>query len=303
MAVVTNKQIGINARRQTTQGRFYSIHSDRPPYPSVTTVLSIINKPAIAPWMAKMEREACIDAAFEQYMSGSDALMAKRYEYDTAPVDTNERVNASDALKALFKSELSAIIGRQKAGTKALEAAGEIGTQIHGKIEWRIRRDMGVTVGPEPKVCDPAEWGYMAFEDWAKKVSLKPIRIEHVLFSDQHQYAGTMDLLAWVTDENGIAHRTLIDFKSGKAIYAEAYLQTAAYAHALEEMGLEHPEQGMIVRLPKNMDDPEFEVADVPDLEGNFKAFLAALELWRWQQVQEAEYKAKVDRIKEEKAS
>jgi hypothetical protein len=108
-----------------------------------------------------------------------------------------------------------------------------------------------------------------------------------------------MDLLAWVTDENDVAHKTLIDFKTGKAIYAEAYMQTAAYRHAIEEMGLDAVEQGMIVRLPKVESDPEFEAVPVPDMDGNFLAFLHALGLWRWQQVREAEYKAKIESLKE----
>jgi hypothetical protein len=40
--------------------------------------------------------------------------------------------------------------------------------------------------------------------------------------------------------------------------------------------------QGLIVRLPKLLDDPAWEVMPVPDTLG-LPDFLAALRLWRWQ--------------------
>jgi len=49
------------------------------------------------------------------------------------------------------------------------------------------------------------------------------------------------------------------------------------------EMGLETADRCMVLRLPKIVTDPEFEVVEVTDIDWHFKAFLAARELWQWQ--------------------
>ena len=74
---------------------------------------------------------------------------------------------------------------------------------------------------------------------------------------------------------------TVLDWKSGKAIYPEAFLQNIAYRHAAARQGMPSS-QGLIVRLPKLVGDPAWELMAVPEtLE--FEDFLAARRLWRWQ--------------------
>jgi hypothetical protein len=95
-----------------------------------------------------------------------------------------------------------------------------------------------------------------------------------------------MDVLARV---NGVL--TLVDFKTGKAIYPEARLQSVAYSVALQEMGYLAPVQAVIVRLPKVEGDPAFEVQVVPPVAELFPVFLAAKALWTWQFQNEAAYR------------
>jgi hypothetical protein len=89
-----------------------------------------------------------------------------------------------------------------------------------------------------------------------------------------------MDLLAEVNGKT-----TLLDWKTGKAIYREAHLQNAAYRFAVLEMKLipVQPIEGMIVRLPKTETDPEFEIFEVkeplPDLLFIFEQVHG---LWKW---------------------
>ena len=68
---------------------------------------------------------------------------------------------------------------------------------------------------------------------------------------------------------------------SGRAIYPEAFLQNIAYRHAADHLGMPS-EQGLIVRLPKLLDDPAWEVMTVPETV-TLSDFLAAGNLWRWQ--------------------
>ena len=72
---------------------------------------------------------------------------------------------------------------------------------------------------------------------------------------------------------------TLGDYKTAKAVYPESYLQNIAYRHAAAACGLP-TEQGLVLRLPKTLDDPAFEAAPVPDIP--LADFLAVLRAWQW---------------------
>lgn len=251
-------------RMDGRSGRFYRVDGDDTPYVSVTHALGCIAKPALINWAANQERALVMDAAADLYL-------------DLAQTPPMSRPS--------FLATLQGRIGKQKAHQKELAKAGEVGTQVHGLIEWNLRQSLGQKVGPEPRVFDSAQWAFMAWQDWAQQVSLKPIFIEQMVFSRTHQYAGTMDLLAEV---NGVV--TLVDFKTGKAIYAEAYMQNVAYQMALREMGHLAPAAGCIVRLPKVDTDPGFEVGPVPACEDLFPTFLHVLNVWRWWHAQEVAY-------------
>jgi ribosomal protein L17 len=262
-------------------------------YPSVTTILGVINKPALVPWAAKEERVATSEAAADLYADLHGAQQLPR---------------------AMYLLALEQRLGKTKAHTKALAKAAEIGSAIHGKIEWTLKRALGLRVGAEPLLHDAALWGFMAFEDWAKAVRLQPQFIEQVVYSRTHQYAGTMDLCATldaaallgVLERQGAVDATLgdwlrardsvtalIDFKSGKAVYGEALLQSCAYSRALAEMGHGRVDGGLIVRLPKVTSDPSFSVHVVPPARELFPVFLAAKALWQWSYNEDQAYRAR----------
>ena len=251
-------------RKDTAAGRFYCIDGDDEPYVSVTHALSCIAKPALINWAANQERSSVMDAAADLYL---DLLKAQPMGRPT------------------YLATLQGRLGKQKAHQKELAKAGEIGTQVHALIEWNLRRELGQAVGPEPRVVDAGQWAFMAYQDWAQSVNLKPLFIEHVVFSRTHKYAGTMDLLAEV---NGIV--TLVDFKTSKGIYDEALLQNVAYQTALVEMGHSEPRAGLIVRLPKLETDPAFETRPVPPTAELFHVFISVLQVWRWWHAGEKAY-------------
>src|SRR5215831_14376460 len=64
-----------------------------------------------------------------------------------------------------------------------------------------------------------------------------------------------------------------------------AFLQNVAYRHAAARRGLRSA-QGLIVRVPKLVDDPSWEVMAVPETLV-IDDFIAALRLWRWQRQME----------------
>lgn len=247
-------------RHDGPSGRFYLIDGES--LPSVTHILGCIGKPALINWAANQERTMVSEAAADLYqdLCGIDKPMPR----------------------TAYLTTLQARIGKTKAHQRELAKAGEVGTQVHKLIEWNMRRTLKQEAGPEPRVVDDAQWAFMAWQDWANSVDLKPRFIEQTVFSRKHGYAGTMDLLAEVRGE-----LKLIDFKTGKAIYAEAHLQNVAYQAALIEMGHLSPSGGLIVRLPKIQSDPAFEVADTPAVSELLPVFLAVKAVWVWWFAQE----------------
>jgi hypothetical protein len=243
------------------RGRFYEVEGGGS-YPSVTNILGVVGKPALINWAANTERAMVIQAAANLY--------------EDLPI-------APKMIRAAYLDTLSRRIGHEKAHTKELAKASEIGSQAHALIEWNLRKELGQKVGDQPFIGDKATWAFMAYEDWRKSAGIKPLMIEQTIWSHKHGYAGTIDLCADVKEFGALA---VIDWKTGKAIYEEALLQNAAYVQALIEMGHAPSTNvyGMIVRLPKLETDPEFEVRVIkPEEQAElFQAFLSAKRLWEF---------------------
>jgi hypothetical protein len=246
--------------------RFYLIDGAR--YPSVTTILKAINKPALVPWAANKERAAVSEAAADLYAEWAAQTVRPQLP------------------RAAYLSTLLAKLGPVRAHERLLEQAGDLGSEIHKLIEWVLRVRLRAEAGPEPVVSAEAQHGFKVFDQWAESVQLKPVLIERVVFSKLHGYAGTLDLMARINVNRGRQLVTL-DFKTGKAVYPEALLQNAAYRVAAREMG--YPEMGgLIVRLPKVIGDPVMEIKPVPSVIDLFPVFLGVKTVWQWSDAQEA---------------
>lgn len=259
------------------EGRHYKT-PDGQVLPSVTTILSVIGKPALINWAANTERAMVIEAAA--------AL------WEDVPT-TGKKMS-----RAAYVATLTERIGKTKAHQRELAKAGEIGSETHALIEWNLRRELGQVVGPEPRISGKALWAFMAYEDWRKSAGLVPRAIEQTVWSTRCGYAGTLDVLGTIRLADGSSALAVLDWKTGKAIYPEARLQIAAYGRALVEMG--HAEtlpHGVIVRLPKVETDPAPEVCLVtPDEQAeHFMTFLAVQALWTWVQAQDARKRGVVE--------
>lgn len=242
------------------RSRFYTVGNKE--YPSVTTVLSCIGKPALIAWSAKVERDLVIEVSADQYGDCQSNQPMSRIGWIT---------------------NLNSRLSHQKAHQKELTKASEIGSQAHSWIEWEIKRQLLHDVGPCPIISPQAQLAVGAWERWKNSVHFNPLLCEQAVWSDKYEYAGTMDVLAEINGEV-----TLLDWKTGKRIYEEAKLQNAAYRHAAVEMGL-YPNmdirdlKGMIVRLPKVEDDPEFEAQWITEpVDELLDVFLNVKELWKW---------------------
>lgn len=236
----------------------------------MTTILSVIAKPALIAWSAKVEREMVMNVSYQLY---------------------DDIAGTPKMSKLAYMNTLQTRLGKEKAHSKELAKAADLGSQAHSLIEWTLKAGLMFEAGPSPKVSDKATWAFMAWEDWRKSVNLKPVYIEQNVWSDVFGYAGTMDLLAYV---NGVL--TVLDWKTGKAVYPEAHLQNAAYRNAVREMGHGDPQQGLIVRLPKTETDPAFEVVEAKPEKFMFPKFVDVLSVWKWFQIAEEKYQESVEK-------
>jgi hypothetical protein len=163
------------------------------------------------------------------------------------------------------------------AHAKKRDASGDSGSNIHLYAENFFK---GLPL-PELKT-DEAKRGVEAFHKWLNSHKVEILASEQTLYSKQYHYAGTCDFTAKI---DGVL--VVGDFKTGKRIYDEARLQTAAYQHALQEETGDEFAYRLIIRFCK--ETGEFETKEFRDFQLDFEGFAAALILHRTLQKIEAE--------------
>src|SRR5512143_1597207 len=102
--------------RAWDRARFYTIEGQQ--FPSVTTILEVIAKPALGPWYAKEER---------------------RY-FEAAMLEVLSKPGARD-LEYVLTAVAEAVTG-VKAADRAKQKAATIGTAMHAGIEWALRSQL-----------------------------------------------------------------------------------------------------------------------------------------------------------------
>jgi hypothetical protein len=214
--------------------------------PSVTTITGALPKEWAGPWNAKMVAEFAVE---------------HRDEWVGLPPDA-----AIDMLK--------------RSPYRFTDRSARAGTLVHNTIDAYMEgRDV-----PKPKDKGLAKQVEGALQ-FLRDFKVKPQFSEVTIFSREHEYAGTTDLVGKVTlpasvklkKRNGNA---IIDYKTGKRIYDEHPVQLNAYARgdfiAMHD-GTEEPVPPidyLIVVRPKKRGGYEAKIY-VPD-EARFQLFLAA---------------------------
>ena len=224
--------------------RFYTIQDTK--LVSVTTVLNIVAKDALPPWYARQERNLIITSLRE--------ALAEKAPGDVVQVDN-------------LVETVERIAGKKKAGDREKAKAAKRGKTAHTAIECALRGDT------MPPLTDADQRLFDAWWTWWKATGFVVLDVEKVVFDMTLGYAGTMDVRA-KHNKHGIV---VLDWKSGKNIYSEAYLQNVAYRAAGKTMGLDS-DMGAVIRL--TYDGPVVGVCD--DNKHTMKDFEAALNLWTW---------------------
>ena len=236
--------------------RFYEVEGYNELYPSVTSVLGVLDKPGIKNWAVGQTIRHAVDEL----------------------VDVQDQ--AGD--RPLTLDEISKAVHQSKeASTKELNRAGDFGTRAHDAIDHLIAGKRGKEVNIDLDVKPVVD----NFWDWwvSSGVTLDP-RGDTMVYSPRYGYAGALDALAMTPD----GQLMVCDWKTSNSVYESHIIQVAAYAKAVEENLLAcgfSPEESKVhracvVRFEKNKQG--FEVHEVDNIDAAFGAFKAALYLFHF---------------------
>lgn len=204
-------------------------------------------------------------------MSRIDALNGRWYECDGSYYPS-----VTTALRVVAKGNgFERWLGQAESYEAAIakrDAAGQRGTMVHDAIETLL------TTG---KFTPDSSWDRKAikqlqgFANWHKEAQPEVLSVETFLVDHAYGYAGTCDLVCRIGDETW-----LIDVKTSADVYPTYHLQTAAYAHAYEGMGLGRVDKTGILLL-KATTKKGWQLVPGPERDC-FGTFCAALMMFRY---------------------
>jgi hypothetical protein len=121
------------SKRENRSGSRWYTTPNGNEYPSVTTILNVIGKPALIAWSAKVERELVTNVSAQLYedIAGTPKMS-----------------------KIAYLNSLQTRLGKERAHTKELAKAGDIGSQAHALIEWNLKASLMYDAGPTPHVTE-----------------------------------------------------------------------------------------------------------------------------------------------------
>lgn len=153
------------------------------------------------------------------------------------------------------------------------DEAAKVGTLAHALIQADLQGEVLDMRQYSPIQVDLAENAVLSFFEWKKRHQIEPIHCEVPFVSDAMRYGGTVDCYCMLDGKP-----TLLDFKTGKAIYEEYFVQLAAYAELLKEAGLP-VEECRILRVGRDATEG-FEERSVADTSKWFSIFQRMLDVY-----------------------
>ncbi|MBP5720393.1 MAG: PD-(D/E)XK nuclease family protein [Bacteroidales bacterium] len=153
------------------------------------------------------------------------------------------------------------------------DEAAKTGTLAHAMIQAYLQ-GMEIDRDQFSKIqIDLAENSMLSFLEWKKQHVLEDLYCEMPMVSETMKYGGTIDCYCKMDGKP-----VLLDFKTGKAIYEEYFVQLAAYAMLLREAGLP-VEECRILRIGRDATEG-FEERAVTDIRPWFQIFKNLLEIY-----------------------
>ena len=154
-------------------------------------------------------------------------------------------------------------------------AAGDKGSKIHLAIadllsgnEVKINSQyLNKTTGQLEELTLDEYAGVMSFFEWCKEINPEIVGFEFVVWNNDHNYAGTVDLKCKINNELWI-----IDVKSGQYVWPEHELQVSAYKHADGDDA-----KLAILQVGYHRNKKEWKFTEIQD---QFELFLGARRVW-----------------------
>lgn len=217
----------------------------------VTTVLKVINKPALVPWSAK-----CVTDYIKTHCDLKRCELCENEDHDFYHVSESELEEA------------------KLAHQKKKEDAGVKGTDVHAQIEDIINEAIKDSNGFITKEYKDSDSQVVKFVEWAIQKNVKFLASEQRLYSENLWCAGTADFICEIDGKLYIG-----DVKTSSGIYPEYFLQASAYARFAEEMGMYKGFHGVVIVNVKKTGG--IEVKENYDIDGNWEAFKSAVVLMK----------------------
>lgn len=219
----------------------------------VTTILGVINKPALVGWAANMAvdyiKENC------EYIGNTFEDRDGDY-YLVSPTELQEA---------------------RKAHTRKKDARAVEGSDVHAEIETYIKacieEDGHAVTLLDHEMAQPAD-SFARFVRWAVDNKVQFLESEKVMYHPEWFVGGTADFVCLIDGKKYVG-----DIKTQKKIWDRVpFFQMAAYRGMLEQMGETDFHGSLIVHLPM---EGELETHYSFDYESDLDGFLSALKLYR----------------------
>jgi hypothetical protein len=238
----------------TQDHRYY--FNGQGPYPSVTTVLGIMDKPAVMIWKARESVRAL-------------------YRFVKAD-PTNDLGEEEEAIRWAVKE-----------ADKARDTAAKLGSSLHLLADMASR---ATEKAPERfEVSEEVQPYLAAFRGFLGRYSASSIVSSEKSVLSENGYAGTYDLIMRIDGE-----LWLVDIKTSKGYYPEYGLQLAAYRWADSIILPNDPRPypmpqidrtGVLHLRPDQYPDTGWRLIEYPtDYTRDYMPFLGALELYQWKE-------------------
>jgi len=254
---VTNRKDDVWSEKTQMFERYYQI-GDMPAMPSVTTVLDMIGKPGLRDWKMNKAWEHAYNVAIAEPWPQCPESEVKRPK-------TSWRARL-DALKRESKA----------AGPVIMDIARKIGEDAHATIAAELQGELYTFRYADEfdeKAMAQLQQAVHSYRVWREEADILPLWTEQTVWSVEHHYAGSPDLVGAEGDKV-----VLFDWKTGAGIYPEHGAQVAAYANAIEELTGTKVDECRVVHLFKN--ELGFKEHIVEDWKEAFKTFKASLHLF-----------------------
>lgn len=231
---------------------------DGKPMTGVTTVLGVINKPALVQWAANCAVDYIMENGLLLDLSGDTHTDLPHFQIDSK----------------LLKEA-------RTAHTQKRDKAADAGTDVHGIIEGLLKSVIEIEgyILPETTSKNLQVQGFI---DWAVKNKVCFTSSEGRVYSTTHFTAGTYD---FTCEMDGLKY--VGDLKTTSSIYDRTpFAQCAAYQMMLAEMQGKEPseiaDRRLIINLKKTGTfDEEKDVYISEHYEDDIELFMSALTMYR----------------------